>query len=275
MSTGVASNGGLSYHVYMVHAGKSVHIACAIFALLCPCARAAALPAGEYPMDGHYEGVLPCSDCPGVWAEVTLVDNGPNLGNGSGTFVITQRFTGGKRGAATITTRGTWTTVDWVKDQDYTGTLELQPYPRDLPSAAPRYFYCDHGRTLEPLNDQRQPIAIPIGLQRVIPPPRREFGPLTEAASKMQVVGQVGDLFDVVLPAPPNDLMTSWSSWQMAKTTSASMALKENYGGSVFGLSGLYSIFVLKAAAPGKASVTFRSTKHPAQTATFSFRVEP
>lgn len=217
-------------------------------------------------MDGHYEGVLPCVDCPGIWTEVTLVDHGPNAGNGSGTFAMTQRFTGGRHGGATITTQGTWSTIEWVKGQEYTGTLKLEP--RDGASTVPRYFYCYHGLMLQPLH-----IVAPRPLERVIPPPRPQFGPLTQATSNTQVAAKVGDLFEVALPA--TTLMNSMTSWSMIRTKSGNIALNEHYGGSEFGLTGVYSVFVLKATAPGSAIVTFGSTADPARTVTFTFRVRP
>lgn len=90
-------------------------------------ARAYLVPPGEYPIYGTYRGVLPCADCVGVWTEVILVDLGTNpfeAGQGSGTFTMTQRFTGGVHGGATITTHGKWSTIQ--PDEFGAGTLELR-----------------------------------------------------------------------------------------------------------------------------------------------------
>lgn len=85
------------------------------------------VPPGEYPIYGTYRGVLPCSDCVGVWTDVILVDRGTNPfepGQGSGTFTMIQRFTGGVHGGATITTHGKWSTIQ--SDGFGAGTLELR-----------------------------------------------------------------------------------------------------------------------------------------------------
>ncbi|HTU71313.1 MAG TPA: copper resistance protein NlpE N-terminal domain-containing protein [Candidatus Baltobacteraceae bacterium] len=247
---------------------RCLSIACAILVLLRFSAGAAALPFGYYPLRGQYTGVLPCSDCPGVWTELTLVDPGPDLGLGRGTFVMTERFTGGRHGGAVVATQGTWSTLERLS---LAGTLELQ----SASWTAPRYFSYVGGLSLEPLDDRRQPISgvsMLHHLRRVIPPTRMEFGPLLAATSGTTVVARVGDRFDVALATSgPSD---SPDSWSIARTTSPSVTLDQKYGSSLAGLTGTYSIFVLKAIEPGAASVTFRNRKG-SQTVTFSFRVEP
>jgi hypothetical protein len=137
---------------------------------------------------------------------------------------------------------------------------------------APRYFYCIEGLLLQPLDENRQALPTSDELHRVIPLPRPEFGPLTEAESSAAIVAQVGDRFDVTLPAA--SLADTIDSWSMVTPMPPGIVLDEKYGGSVFGLTGSYSIFVLKAVQPGAASVTFRNVKNPAQTVIFSFLVQ-
>ena len=77
-------------------------------------ARAYLVPPGEYPIYGTYRGVLPCADCVGTWTELILVDLGTNPfepGQGSGTFTMTERFTGGVHGGASVSTHGKWSTI--------------------------------------------------------------------------------------------------------------------------------------------------------------------
>jgi len=49
-------------------------------------AIATLLPLGVYEMRGTYVGMLPCSNCAGIWTKVTLEDPGVNAGQGSGKF---------------------------------------------------------------------------------------------------------------------------------------------------------------------------------------------
>ncbi|MGD0796499.1 MAG: hypothetical protein ABR910_02140 [Acidobacteriaceae bacterium] len=74
-------------------------------------ASASVLPLGEYGMGGHYAGSVLYADCAGVWMEITLTDSGPDWGSGSGTFVMTERFTGGAHGGASVLAQGEWSTV--------------------------------------------------------------------------------------------------------------------------------------------------------------------
>ncbi len=109
-------------------------------------------------------------------------------------------------------------------------------------------------------------------LQRVVPPPRPEFGPLTEAESHAIVMGQIGDEFEIALPARPSDTLTAWT---MVPPTSQNMTLETMYGGTLFTLTGEFSFFILKAAAPGRTTVEFRSLKNPVRTVPFSFDIAP
>lgn len=118
-------------------------------------ARAYLQPPGEYPMGGTYRGVLPCTDCVGVWTEVILVDLGTDPfepGQGSGTFTMTERFTGGTHGGASIKTHGKWLTLH--PDGFGAGTIELRVEGQDGKPLTRRRFYCDHGRSLRLLDSK-------------------------------------------------------------------------------------------------------------------------
>jgi hypothetical protein len=123
------------------------------------------------------------------------------------------------------------------------------------------------------LDANRNPIAARDTLERVIPPPRPEFGPLTENESHAEVAARVGDRFDVALPAAsPDATLTAWT--MITPTPNSSIALETTFGSGI-GLKGVFTIFVLKAVAPGSARIEFRSTKSQKQIVTFSFRVAP
>ena len=166
---------------------RSNYLVCfALLLLFCHWTYAALFGPGQYPMGGKYVGVLPCAHCAGVWTEVTLIDPGPNLGSGFGTFVMTERFTGGVHGGATVTTRGLWSTVK--RDDNYTGTLELRGERLDGNEAAPRYFYCDHGNSLRMLDSARHELSDKKSaiLQRDVPSlsvMQPVPGPVTKAES--------------------------------------------------------------------------------------------
>jgi len=116
-----------------------------IFAMTIPlAARAALIRDGDYEMRGTYEGVLFCSDCPGVWTEVTLEDNGPDLGIGRGTFVMTQRYSGGVHRGNSVVTTGTWIAIS----RDAFGTSGLVKLQGTYGDVTPRYFLCEGGRRL-------------------------------------------------------------------------------------------------------------------------------
>jgi len=234
-------------------------------------AHASALPPGQYGMRGKYIGVLLCGDCAGVWTEVTLEDPGGNWGAGSGTFVMTERFTGGSHGAANLTTRGKWTTVDWVKNESYTGTIELRGDDLDGRTPPPRYFHCDHGRSLRLLDSNRDDLNSlkPIQLQRVIPPPQPIFGPVTEAQHNAILQGQIGDVFEVALPAA--SLKDSSSAWTMKQPASGTIALESSSGS---GAQNIFAeIFRVKATGPGKIRVEFQSALNPQRTVAFTFEI--
>jgi len=222
-------------------------------------------------MEGKYIGVLLCADCAGVWTEVTLEDSGADWGEGSGTFVMTERFTGGAHGAANITTRGKWSTLNWVKNENYTGTIELRGGESDGHTRTPRHFYCDHGRSLRPLDDNQggQSWLSPAELERVIPPPRPLFGPVTEAQRDAILQGQIGDVFEIALPA--SSLQDSRSAWKMKPSASPVVALELTHGRGAQNV--FTTVFQLKAAAPGKVRVEFQNSQNPERTVTFTFQV--
>ncbi len=234
-------------------------------------AQATALRRGDYPMGGKYAGILLCSDCAGVWTEVTLGDPGVNAGQGSGTYVMTERFTGGIHEGATIRTRGSWSTVEQDKVDAYTGTLELRGAKQNGETPAPRSFFCDHGRSLRLLKMDARVVTASdlVTLQRVIPIP--PFGPLTEAASHDTAVGRVGDTFEIDLPAPA--LNATLNAWTMDKPSSKSVAL-ETVEGSGNG-SAFVSVFLVKCVAPGKPRLNFRSVTRLSRTISFRFHVLP
>ena len=225
---------------------------------------------GDYPMGGTYAGMLPCSDCGGIWVEVTLSDMGPDLGDGKGTFVMTQRFTGGVHGGTIVTTHGSW--FGTFTDPRYTGNIALIYTTPEGTQAPALYFYCDHGRYLR-LLPERSPdfgFAVQRGgfsmLQRVLPRPR--FGPLTEQDSRGTIFARVGDEFTIVLPAASSDAtLTEWTVNQPAQ----GVVVEGVYGsgnGTTFS-----SNFSLRAAKPGRVQLVFRSADHPGRTVTFSFDV--
>ncbi len=234
-------------------------------------AQATGLRFGDYPMRGEYAGVLLCSDCAGVWTEVTLDDPGVNAGQGSGTYVMTERFTGGIHGGSTVTTRGTWSTVDRDKVDPYTGTLELVGAERNGEVPARRMFFCDHGRSLRLLKMGDLAVAVSerVTLQRVTPIP--PFGPLTEAASHDTAVGRVGDTFEIDLPAPSGG--ATLTAWTLHKPSSRSVAL-ETVEGSGNG-NAFISVFLVKCVAPGNTRLAFRSATDPPRTISFLFHVVP
>jgi uncharacterized lipoprotein NlpE involved in copper resistance len=109
-------------------------------------------------MAGTYTGRLPCADCTAIDTKLTLDDRGVNAGAGNGSFVMTERFTGGLLDGETSTQLGKWWTVHWVKNAEYTGRLKLQAGAHGaLP--APRYFFCDHGRSLRPVDAHGIPFS--------------------------------------------------------------------------------------------------------------------
>lgn len=128
-------------------------------ALMAPVtAQGTPLAPGDFPMAGTYTGRLPCADCTAIETKLTLDDRGVNAGAGNGSFVMTERFVGGLLDGETSTLLGKWSTVQWVKNAEYTGRLKLQPIAHGaLP--APRYFYCDHGRSLRPVDVHGIPLS--------------------------------------------------------------------------------------------------------------------
>jgi hypothetical protein len=233
-------------------------------------AGASILPNGEYGMAGRYLGSVLCQDCAGVWMEITLVDTGPDWGNGSGTFVLVERFTGGVHGGATVLNQGNWRTVEWVKGGDYTGTIELQSeQPND---GSPRYFFCDHGRSLRVLNPDRSSISTlkPATLDRVNPQPEPHF-PMTDADSGATIHARVGDTF--VLALPVESLSTYRTAWTMKPPAAQCMTVYAITGsgrGRAF-----TSDFELKAAVAGKVRLEFQKTEQPSRSVSYEFDVLP
>lgn len=131
----------------------------AALALTAPvAAQGTPLASGDFPIGGTYTGRLSCADCTAIETKLTLDDRGVNAGAGNGSFVMTERFIGGLLDGETSTLLGKWSTVHWVKNAEYTGRLKLQPTAHGaLP--APRYFYCDHGRSLRPVDVNGIPLS--------------------------------------------------------------------------------------------------------------------
>lgn len=233
-------------------------------------ARAYLVPPGEYPIHGTYRGVLPCADCVGVWTEVILVDLGTNPfepGQGSGTFTMRQRFTGGSHGGATITTHGKWSTIQ--PDGFGAGTLELRAEERGGKPLAPEHFYCDHGRSLKFLSSKsNQPIFDrPDTLERVIPPARPQFV-VTERNNNVPIIGRVGDTFQVDLPTTLADVL---DTWVMKQAISKSIALEGQSGSSVN--DNAIITFFMRAVAPGTTRIEFQRVKGSPMTVTFPFQI--
>jgi hypothetical protein len=228
---------------------------------------ASLLAPGTYPMSGHYIGTLPCDDCGGVWTDVNLVDPGPNNGQGSGTFIMKQRFTGGFHGGTTLVTHGSWATVEPNVMNGYSGIIEL----RDESGETPRYFDCDQGRSLRLLDSSKHGISSPknTSLKRVIPVPRPTFGPYVESDSSTLIQGRVGDTFEIRLPAASSK--ATLTAWKAQKSTSQVLRIDTGFGsgdGNTFS-----SVFHLKALAPGRQKVEFQSTEGPTHRVIFSFEM--
>jgi len=231
----------------------------------------ALLAAGEYPTAGKYIGVLPCADCAGIWTEIVLTDPGPNLGQGNGTFVTTERFTGGIHGGAIVTTRGSWSTVSWntIGRNDSVATLKLIGKGSGETVSPARYFLCNHGLSLElrATADRGTDTIEPGTLRRVIPLP--SFGPVTETDSKNTLYGTVGDSFEITLPASSMD--TALHAWKMTSPVSQIVALMGVTGSK--NQNAFATDVMLKAVAPGQIRLEFRSMQDPAKVVTFSFDI--
>ncbi|HEY1976890.1 MAG TPA: copper resistance protein NlpE N-terminal domain-containing protein [Candidatus Baltobacteraceae bacterium] len=243
----------------------AIALACALsFGMSQTTVRAYLVPGGDFPVDGKYAGVLVCADCAGVWTEVTLVD--PSAGGlGSGTFVMTERFTGGVHRGDSITTHGAWS-IKFEKEP-FSGKMQLRPESSHGKQLATRYFFCEGGRELDMLDARGLAVSATQGtLQRIVPPPRPDFGPIMESDSRSTIFGIVGDTFAVDLPASEN----SWD-WTLAKRTSNGVALVYRDGTSLPPRTGFFTEFILKAVTSGRVRVAFRSSTDPAKTIWFSF----
>lgn len=124
-------------------------------------AIATLLPLGVYEMRGTYVGMLPCSNCAGIWTKVTLEDPGVNAGQVSGKFTMLQSFTGGALRRKTVVIRGRWFVVNHRTDGGYqeSGAIELLPEQPDGTPSSPRFFKCVLGQKLEALDRAKQPIT--------------------------------------------------------------------------------------------------------------------
>ncbi len=243
------------------------------FAIPMVVARATLIRDGDYEMRGKYQGVLFCSDCPGIWTQVTLEDNGPDLGVGHGTFVMTQRYSGGIHRGETVVTTGTWSAIS--RDEYMTsGLLRLLPARRD---AKPRYFRCEGGRRLSETNGGGMPLTTHLEqsmLMRVIPPETPAFAPLTQAEANRTIYGRVGDRFSIDLtPKPiagatPNP-QPDFSIFALVTVTQLPTipAALDVYGQDAF--------VDIVAANPGTAKLTFRSRSTPTRLVSFEFEIRP
>ena len=223
--------------------------------------RAYLVPPGEYTMAGTYRGVLPCADCVGVWTEVILVDLGTDPfepGQGSGTFTMTQRFTGGARGGNSITTHGKWSTLQ--ADGFGAGKIELRAEGPDGKIFAPQQFYCDHGRSLRLLFKNDAVVYNRADtLERVIPAPPPQFW-VTDSENGKTIVGRVGDTFQIDLPTT---LEThSYDAWVMKQSSSQTMALEAQQDDSILPERPT-TTFLMKAIAQGTTRIEFRRVKGP------------
>jgi hypothetical protein len=245
-----------------------------IVALIVPMAAYATLIRdGDYDMRGKYQGLLFCSDCPGVWTEVTLEDNGTDLGNGRGTFVMTERYSGGVHRGETVVTTGTWSAISRDAWQT-SGLLKLQDV---TPDSQPRYFLCDGGRRLRAASPEGTWLTVHMQqstLTRVIPPQVPNFGSLRESDANHTIYGRVGDRFSIsLLPtsapgatANPRPDFTIFSLVTRTQLPSVPPPL-DIYGEEAF--------VDIVAANPGTATLTFQSRSNPARFVTFDFRIEP
>jgi hypothetical protein len=231
--------------------------------------RAYLVTPGEYPIHGTYRGVLPCVDCVGVWTELILVDLGPlEPGQGSGTFTMTERFTGGVHGGASIRTHGKWSTIK--SDGFSAGTIELRVEDRDGKHRAPQRFYCDYGRSLRLLFAKPNETVFnrQDTLERVIPPPLPGFI-LTDRDNNAPIIGRVGDTFQIDLPTTPAHEL---DAWVMKQPTSRSMALEGRLGSGILP-DHATTTFFLKAIASGNVRIEFERVKGPSTMLTFSFEI--
>jgi len=235
-------------------------------------ARAYLVPPGEYPIRGTYRGVLPCADCVGVWTELILVDLGTNPfepGQGSGTFTMTERFTGGVHGGASISTHGKWSTIK--PDGFGAGTIELRVESSDPKPLAPRRFYCEHGRSLTLLFDKPNQVVFnrQDTLERVIPPPLPQFV-LTEKNSNVPIVARVGDTFQINIPTTLK--AHADDAWIMKQPASRSIGTTRSVWADILP-DRIITSFLLEAAAPGMARIEYERVKGPPMTVTFLFKI--
>jgi|GEM_PF-5732526 len=248
--------------------GAIVSTAVLIFLPFQP-ARAYLVTPGEYPIHGTYRGVLPCADCVGVWTELILVDLGPlEPGQGSGTFTMIERFTGGVHGGASITTHGKWSTIK--SDGFSAGTIELRVEDHDGKHRAPQRFYCDYGRSLRLLfaTPNENVFNRQDTLERVIPRPLPQFI-LTDRDTNARIIGRVGDAFQIDLPTTPAHEL---DAWVIKRPIAQSMALEGRLGSGILPEHAT-TTFLLKAIAPGNVRIEFQRVKGPPMMLAFPFQI--
>ena len=250
---------------------KLVVVAVVSMMLMPAVVRATAMRPGDYEIRGTYEGVLFCLDCVGVWTQLTLEDSGPNIGIGRGTFVMSERFSGGVHKGETILTTGSWRAIS-LDDWGTSGLLEL----RGTTSSAPRYFQCEGGRDLitakaDGTADYRGPHQIEQSrLTRVMPPARPVFASLGEDDAERIVYGRVGDRFSIHLSlkrgntSPPD---ASTFALADVRQVPAAPAVLDVYGREAF--------VDIIAANPGTATLRFENRAKPRRLLSFHFQISP
>ncbi|MBD5656245.1 MAG: hypothetical protein IAI50_13860, partial [Candidatus Eremiobacteraeota bacterium] len=181
----------------------------------------------------------------------TLNDPGPNVGLGSGDFVMVERFAGGVHAGESVTTRGAWLTVGRHSSDGFqpNGTLELQPQTARGTRLPPRFFRNTSGVRLQQLDSAMNPFSEAV-LQRVIPAPTPDFGPLQIKDAGKTVYMKVGDTIEISLSTgtSPDD---AWSLSRLAEPVALRFAL-----GSLSGdeYSGEWTFSMI---APGRTVLTF------------------
>ena len=72
---------------------------------------------------GTFEGILPCADCPGIDTQITLVQYGPNIAEG--TYDLQQTYQ--NRNVKPLETKGDWTTLKGDAVDDNATVYQLDP----------------------------------------------------------------------------------------------------------------------------------------------------
>jgi len=118
---------------------------------------------------GTYVGTLRCAGCSGARTRLFLLDSGPDLGFGFGTFILQELSELDDDRASRFVTAGTWFvlnihTFDWFHT---TGPIELQPHNADGSASRPLFFLCTKAKELQPLDDTLKPIPSAEPLRRL------------------------------------------------------------------------------------------------------------